>query len=53
MINNYIIYEALINLHNKKDPKEVVVDEFAVQFVALLGIINNSSISYLLTSLLL
>ena len=40
-------------MHNKKDPKEVVVDEFAGQFVALLGIINTSNISYLLTSLLL
>ena len=53
VIISYVICEAHIRLHNKKDPKEVVVDEFAGQFVGLLGIIDTSNISYLLTSLLL
>ena len=53
MIIGYLLCEAHIRLHKKKDPKEVVVDEFAGQFVALLGIIDTSSVSYLLTSLLL
>ena len=54
VIIGYFLCEAHIRLHKKKDPKEVVVDEFAGQFVALLGIIDtSSSISYLLTSLLL
>ena len=53
VIIGYLLCEAHIKLHNKKDPKEVVIDEFAGQFVALFGIIDNSSISYLLASLLL
>ena len=53
VIISYLLCEAHIRLNNKKDPKEVVIDEFAGQFVALLGIIDTSNISYLLTSLLL
>ena len=53
VIISYFLCEAHIILHNKKDPKEVVVDEFAGQFVALLGVIDTSNISYLLMSLLL
>ena len=53
VVIGYLLCEAHIKLHNKKDPKEVVVDEFAGQFVALLGIIDTSDISYILTSLLL
>ena len=52
VIISYFLCEAHIKLNNKKDPKEVVVDEFAGQFVALLGIIYTSNISYILTSLL-
>ena len=52
VIISYFLCEAHIRLHNKTDPKEVVVDEFAGQFVALLGIIHTSNISYILTSLL-
>jgi len=36
---------------NKKDPKEVVVDEFAEQFIALLSIIDSNNIYYILISL--
>ena len=53
VILSYFLCEAHIRLHNKKDPKEVVVDEFAGQFVALLGIIDTSNVSYIFTSLLL
>ena len=53
VVIGYLLCEAHIKLHNKKDPKEVVVDEFVGQFVALLGIIDTSDISYILTSLLL
>ena len=53
VIIGYLLCEAHIKLHNQKDPKEVVIDEFAGQFVALLGIIDTSDISYILTSLLL
>ena len=53
MISRYFLCVSHIRLHNQKGPKEVVVDEFSGQFVALLCIIDSSSISYLLTSLLL
>ncbi|MDC3116356.1 phosphatidylglycerophosphatase A [Alphaproteobacteria bacterium] len=53
VITSYLVCEAHIKLHNKKDPKEVVVDEFGGQFVALLGIIDSSNIIYTLSSLLL
>ena len=52
-IVSYFLCEAHIRLHNKKDPKEVVIDEFAGQFVALLGMIDSSNISYIFISLLL
>ncbi len=38
-------------MFNKKDPKEVVVDEFAEQFIALLSIIDSNNIYYILISL--
>ncbi len=53
VIISYLLCEAHIKLNNEKDPKEVVVDEFAGQFVALLGIIDTSNIIYISTSLLL
>ena len=40
-------------MHNKKDPKEVVVDEFAGQFVAILGCVQSEEFSYVVLSLLL
>ena len=53
VIFSYLLCEAHIRVYKKKDPNEVVVDEFAGQFIALLGIIDSNNISYTLTSLLL
>ena len=53
IIVSYFICEAHLRIYNKKDPKEVVVDEFAGQFVALLGIIDSNNISNISISLLL
>ena len=53
IIFSYFLCEAHIKIYNKKDPKEVVVDEFAGQFLAILGIIDSTNINYVLTSLLL
>ena len=52
VIFSYLLCEAHIRVYNKKDPNEVVVDEFAGQFIAILGIIDSTNISYILTSLL-
>ena len=35
--------EIHINLYKKKDPKEVVIDEFAGQFIAILATISTES----------
>ena len=53
VIFSYVLCEAHIRVYNKKDPSEVVVDEFAGQFIALLGIINSENINHMLISLLL
>ena len=53
VISSYVLCEIHIKVFNKKDPKEIVVDEFAGQFIALLGIINSNNIYYTLISLLL
>ena len=53
VIISYLICEAHIKVFNKKDPKEIVVDEFAGQFIALLGIIDTNNIYYIFISLLL
>lgn len=52
IILSYFLCEAHIRVYNKKDPKEIVVDEFAGQFIALLGIIDSNDINYILISLL-
>ena len=53
IIFSYFLCEIHIKKHNKKDPKEIVIDEFAGQFIALLAIIKTDDTSYLLLSLLL
>ena len=53
IIFSYYLCEIHIKKHNKKDPKEIVVDEFAGQFIALLAIIKTDNSTYLLLSLLL
>ena len=52
VILSYFLCEAHIRLFNEKDPKEIVVDEFGGQFIALLGIIDSNNINYILISLL-
>ena len=53
IVFSYLLCEAHIKVYKKKDPKEVVVDEFAGQFIALLGVIDSDNINYILISLLL
>ena len=53
IILSYFLCEAHIRVFNKKDPKEIVVDEFGGQFIALLGIIDSNNINCILISLLL
>ena len=53
IIFGYFLCEIHIKEYNKKDPKEIVIDEFAGQFIALLAIIKTDNTSHLLLSLLL
>ena len=50
---SYFLCEVHIKIHKKKDPKEIVIDEFAGQFIALLAIIHTDNTLHLLLSLLL
>ena len=52
IIISYLLCEAHLKLHNKKDPKEVVIDEIAGQFVAILGCIHTQKLSYIFLSLI-
>ena len=52
VILSYFLCEAHIRLFNEKDPKEIVVDEFGGQFIALLGIIDSNNTNDILISLL-
>ena len=51
IILSYFLCEAHIRVYNKNDPKEIVVDEFGGQFIALLGIIDSNNMNYILISL--
>ena len=53
IIFSYFLCEIHIKKYNRKDPKEIVVDEFAGQFIALLAIIKTDDTLHLLLSLLL
>ena len=53
IIISYFLCEIHIKKYNRKDPKEIVIDEFAGQFIALLAIIKTDNTSHLLLSLLL
>ena len=53
IIISYLLCEAHLKLHNKKDPKEVVVDEISGQLIAILGCIQSEKMSYIFLSLLL
>ena len=41
---SYFLCEAHLKLYNKKDPKEVVVDEISGQFVAILGCVYSENL---------
>jgi len=51
IVTSYFLCEAHIKLHKKKDPKEVVVDEIAGQFIAILGCIQSENFIYIFLSL--
>ena len=53
IIVSYLLCEAHLKFYNKKDPKEVVVDEISGQFIAILGCIQSDKSTYMFLSLLL
>ena len=53
IIVSYLLCEAHLKLHNKKDPKEVVIDEVSGQFIAILGCVQSEKSTYMFLSLLL
>ena len=53
IVLSYFLCEIHIKLHKKKDPKEVVVDEFTGQFIAILACVKSENIIYVFLSLML
>ena len=53
IIVSYLLCEAHLKFFNKKDPKEVVVDEISGQFIAILGCVQSDKSIYMFLSLLL
>ena len=53
IIVSYLLCEAHLKLYNKKDPKEVVVDEISGQFIAILGCVQSEKSTYMFLSFLL
>ena len=53
IIVSYLLCEAHLKFYNKKDPKEVVVDEISGQFIAILGCVESDKSTYMFLSLLL
>ena len=53
IIVSYLLCEAHLKLYNKKDPKEVVVDEVSGQFIAILGCVYSENLTYVFLSLIL
>ena len=53
IVVSYLLCEAHLKLHNKKDPKEVVIDEVSGQFIAILGCVQSEKSTYIFLSLLL
>ena len=53
IIISYYLCEAHLKLHNKKDPKEIVVDEVSGQFIAILACVQSEEFTYIFLSLLL
>ena len=53
IILGYFLCEAHIKIYNKKDPSEVVIDEFGGQFIVLLATIDTNNNYYIALSLFL
>ena len=53
VIFGYVLCEAHIKVYKKKDPSEVVVDEFAGQFIVILATIDSDNILHVALSLLI
>ena len=53
IIISYLLCEAHLKLYDKKDPKEVVVDEVSGQFIAILGCVYSENLTYIFLSLFL
>ena len=53
IIVSYLLCEAHLKLYNKKDPKEVVVDEVSGQLIAILACVQSEKFTYIFLSLLL
>ena len=53
IIISYLLCESHLKLYDKKDPKEVVVDEVSGQFIAILGCVYSENLTYIFLSLLL
>ena len=53
VILGYILCEAHIKVYKKKDPSEVVVDEFAGQFIVILATIDTDDKLHVALSLLI
>ena len=49
----YLLCEIHISVYKRKDPKEVVIDEFAGQFIAILSTISSENIFITFSSLML
>ena len=53
IILSYLLCEAHLKSHNKKDPQEIVIDEVSGQFVSILGCVQSEKSTYIFLSLLL
>ena len=53
IILGYFLCEAHIKIYNKKDPSEVVIDEFGGQFIVILATIDTNNTYYITLSLFL
>ena len=52
-ILSYFLCEAHLKTYNQKDPSEIVVDEFAGQFIVLLATIQTDNTLHIFLSLIL
>ena len=52
IIVSYLLCELHVKLNNQKDPKEIVVDEFSGQFIAILACVESEKNTYIFLSLI-